>query len=78
MERLNRGGTAATGAVDVFSHRYADVQLQIIGYRDLLTPFKIGQVVRGIAIMGEKEGYYLSTYYVLEDGLGRIARVDTR
>ena len=72
------GGTAATGPVDIFSHRYADVQLQITGYRDLLTPFKIAQVVRGLAVMGERSGYYFSTLYVQEERLGLIAKVDTR
>ena len=72
------GGAAATASVDVFSHRYADVQLQIVGYHDLLTPFKIAQVVRGIAIMGERKGYFYSTIYVLEERLGLIARADMR
>ena len=72
------GGTDATAPVDIFTHRYANVQLQIVGYRDLLTPFKVAQVVRGIAIMGEHTDYYLSTFYVLEDRVGRIARVDIR
>ncbi len=51
-ERIHEGGRAATAPVEVFAHRHALVQLQVIGMQNMLTPFKMAEALVGIARIG--------------------------
>ena len=75
-ERINAGGKPATEAISVLSHKYGDVQIQVIGLRARLLPFKAAQALEGLATIGAKIGFYESTIIVVEDRIGTIGRID--
>lgn len=77
-QRIHAGGEVAEAPVEAFAHLYGRVQMQILGYHDLLTPFKMAQILQGMAIAGGTIGYRRSSVLVFEDGEGQIARVDIR
>ena len=76
--KICAGGEEADNPVIVFTHIYGGVQLQIVGFEDLLTPFKTAQIFEGMAAVGPRIGYWYSTLSVLEDGKGKIAKIDIR
>lgn len=75
-ERINAGGKIARESVGVISHKYGDVQIQMVGYRGQLWAFKAAQAFEGLATIGAKIGFYESTILVIEDRVGPIAKVD--
>ncbi|KAL8704155.1 MAG: hypothetical protein Q9201_002682 [Fulgogasparrea decipioides] len=75
-ERINKGGKEATDPVQVIQHKNGRVQIQMEGFHDHLDPWKSTQVFYGMATLGAKLGYWHSTFMVLEDQLGYIARID--
>ena len=76
--KIHAGGEEADNPVEVFTHIYGRVQLQIVGFEDLLTPFKTAQIFEGMAAVGARIGYWYCTLSVLEDGKGKIAKIDIR
>ena len=75
-ERINAGGKTASEPVSVLSHRYRDVQIQVIGFRGRLLPFRAAQAFEGLATIGAGLGFYESTLLVVDDVIGPIARID--
>lgn len=76
--KIYAGGEEAHDPVLAFTHIHGRVQLQIIGIDDSLTPFKMAQIFEGMAAVGARIGYWYCTLLVLEDGVGKIARIDIR
>ena len=70
------GGRVAKAPVDVISHRYRGVQVQIDGLSPRLSPFKAAQAFEGMAEYGASTGFYESSILVVQDGFGKIARID--
>ncbi|KAL8724164.1 MAG: hypothetical protein Q9166_008103 [cf. Caloplaca sp. 2 TL-2023] len=77
-QKINAGGKAAADPVEVFAHKYGRVQMQVIGFRGLLGPYKCAEIFNGLATIGAKTGYYESSVTVYEDRLGAIALVYMR
>ncbi|KAL8980958.1 MAG: hypothetical protein Q9205_004109, partial [Flavoplaca limonia] len=42
-ERIDAGGRSALDPVELFTHKHGYVQIQVIGYFEKLTPFKLAQ-----------------------------------
>ena len=77
-DHIHAGGKAASDPVEVITHMYKRVQLQMIGYDDLLTPYMTAVIFQGIATAGATLGYFYCTLTIHEDGVGKVARVDIR
>ncbi|KAL8889540.1 MAG: hypothetical protein Q9215_003194 [Flavoplaca cf. flavocitrina] len=77
-ERIDAGGRSALDPVELFTHKHGYVQIQVIGYFEKLTPFKLAQVFMGMATVGARAGYYDSNIIVVEHNVGPIAQVHIR
>ena len=75
-ERINAGGKMARESIGVISHKYGDVQIQVVGFRDRLWAYKAAQAFEGLATIGANIGFYESTIIVVENRVGPIARID--
>ncbi|KAL8722200.1 MAG: hypothetical protein Q9181_007540, partial [Wetmoreana brouardii] len=73
-EKIKKGGREATDPVQVIQHKNGRVQIQMEGLHDHLNTWKSTQVFYGMATLGTKLGYWHSTFMVLEDRVGYIAK----
>lgn len=75
-QQIQAGGTRAKAPVEAIGHKYRGVQVQMVGLRHRLTPFKAAQAFEGMATFGAMIGFYESSIFVVQDRKGPIARID--
>ncbi|KAI4242027.1 MAG: hypothetical protein L6R40_004254 [Gallowayella cf. fulva] len=76
--RIHEGGEKAEEPVEVFVHKRGWVQMQVVGYRDRLTPWKIAQLLAAMETLGGKGGFYEATVLLMQHKVGAVAKLHIR